>query len=66
MSKPDQDVTVTRDPQPTQVLDSPDNDLLDIDIESISSPALTRLIEEVRNDADVGRAYNRTYHRHNR
>ncbi len=43
---------------------------LDIQLESINSAALTRLIEEVRNDGNgeptVSTAYNRTYHRHNR
>jgi hypothetical protein len=46
------------------------DDSKSLDLESISSAALARLIEEVRNDM-VGRlttstAYNRTYHRHNR
>jgi hypothetical protein len=46
------------------------DDSKSLDIESISSAALARLIEEVRNDS-VGQlaaptAYNRTYHRHNR
>ena len=43
------------------------NDLLEIDVSEISSPALARLVEEVRNDetAKFG-AYNRSYHRHNR
>ena len=40
--------------------------LLDIDMKSISSPTLARLVEEVRNDENISRAYNRTYHRHNR
>jgi len=39
---------------------------LDIDI-SIESPAIRRLIEEVRAEArDVPRSYNRTFNRHNR
>lgn len=46
--------------------ENPRHPLLDVDIQSISSPALSRLVEEVRNDEIVGRAYNRTYHRHNR
>lgn len=66
MPKPNHDQLVTRETQPTRHLDSPKNTLLDVDIESISSPTLTRLIQEVKNDANVGRAYNRTYHRHNR
>ncbi len=33
----------------------------------IDSPALKRLIDEVRSEeADVSRSYNRTYNRHNR
>lgn len=33
----------------------------------IASPALARLIEEVRSgDLEVSRGYNRTYNRHNR
>ena len=43
---------------------------LDLQLKSISSVALARLIQEVRNDDDGERfsptAYNRTYHRHNR
>ena len=46
------------------------DDELDIDVESLSSVALARLAEEVRNDVDheftTTTAYNRTYHRHNR
>jgi len=43
---------------------------LDIQLESINSVALARLIEEVQNNG-IGEltpstAYNRTYHRHNR
>ena len=42
----------------------------DIPLENITSPALTRIVEEVRNDRtgvpDSTTAYNRTYHRHNR
>lgn len=43
------------------------SDLLEIDVSKISSPALARLVEEVRNDEPPStRAYHRTYHRHNR
>ena len=39
---------------------------IDVDLESLPGPTLARLIDEVRNDQPVGRAYNRTYNRHNR
>ena len=43
---------------------------LDIKLENISSTALARLIDEVRNDGKdepvSATNYNRTYHRHNR
>jgi len=40
------------------------DDLLDAPLDS---PALRRLLDEVRgDDADVMRSYNRTYNRHNR
>lgn len=43
---------------------------LDIEVESLSSTALVRLIDEVRNDGNAEPAsittYNRSYHRHNR
>ena len=43
---------------------------LDIQLESINSAALARLIEEVRNggngESTASATYNRTYHRHNR
>lgn len=39
---------------------------LDLDV-AIESPAIRRLIEEVRAEAfDVPRSYNRTFNRHNR
>ncbi len=39
----------------------------DIDVRDISSPALARLIEEVRNEEIHNvQAYNRTHNRHNR
>jgi hypothetical protein len=41
-----------------------ESDILDLPLES---PALARLIQEVRStDFEVTRAYNRTYNRHNR
>ena len=43
---------------------------LDLEIESLGSTALARLVEEVRNPSDTPQVsatnYNRTYHRHNR
>ena len=43
---------------------------LDIKLENISSTALARLVDEVRNDGNgepvSATTYNRTYHRHNR
>lgn len=41
---------------------------LQVDLDSVESAALARLIEEVRNEerAMPITAYNRTYHRHNR
>ncbi len=43
---------------------------IDLEMESLSSAALTRLIEEVSNPTDPAQVsstnYNRTYHRHNR
>ncbi len=39
----------------------------ELDLDQISSPALARLIEEVRNEeALTAHAYNRTHNRHNR
>ncbi len=42
------------------------HDLLELDLDSIPSPTLARLVEEVRNDDNPSLSYNRTYHRHNR
>lgn len=43
------------------------NDPLKIDVSGISSPALARLVEEVRNDEpSTNRAYDRVHNRHNR
>ncbi len=43
------------------------NVLFDVDVKSLSSAALARLVEEVRHDEPmVGKAYDRTYNRHNR
>ena len=39
---------------------------IDLDLDAIESPALSRLIQEVREEATVDRSYSRTYHRHNR
>lgn len=42
------------------------SDTVDIDV-AIKSPAIRRLIEEVRAEAfEVPRSYNRTFNRHNR
>ena len=42
-------------------------DLLEVDISKLSSPALARLIEEVRNEeASPTHAYDRVHNRHNR
>ena len=42
-------------------------DLLEIDISKLPSPALARLIEEVRNEEPSGiDAYSRFHNRHNR
>jgi hypothetical protein len=42
-------------------------DLREIDVSKLSSPALTRLIEEVRNEEPSGiDAYSRFHNRHNR
>jgi hypothetical protein len=48
---------VLREPEPeSELLDAP-----------IDSPALSRLIDEVRSEGtEVSRSYNRTYNRHNR
>lgn len=41
--------------------------LCDVDVKTLSSAALARLVEEVRHDNPmVGRAYDRTHNRHNR
>ena len=58
-------MTEVPDSVPSQV---PTN--LDLEVESLDSAALARLVEEVRNPSDTAQAsatnYNRTYHRHNR
>ena len=42
-------------------------DLLEVDTSKLSSPALARLIEEVRNEeASPTRAYSRMHHKHNK
>ena len=56
------DVKETKSPSSKDV-----SDVLEIDVNEISSPALARLVEEVRNDeTSTFGAYNRSYHRHNR
>ena len=41
--------------------------LLELDVDKFDSPALARLIEEIRNDEPAStRSYDRSYHRHNR
>jgi hypothetical protein len=43
------------------------NGLFDVDLKTLSSAALARLVEEVRHDDPlVGKAYDRTHNRHNR
>lgn len=40
---------------------------MDVDLTKISSPALSRILEEVRNeDVSTTRAYDRVHNRHNR
>lgn len=54
--------TVQMSEAPQQV-----SDLLEIDISKLPSPALARLIEEVRNEEPSGiDAYSRFHNRHNR
>lgn len=46
--------------------DDQSNPISDFDV-AIDSPAIRRLIEEIRAEAvDVSRSYNRTFNRHNR
>lgn len=43
------------------------NAFFDVDLKTLSSAALARLVEEVRHDEPlVGKAYDRTHNRHNR
>ncbi len=43
------------------------NGLFDVDVKTLSSAALARLVEEVRHDDPlVGKAYDRAHNRHNR
>lgn len=45
----------------------PDEGTFEIDLKSISSVALARIVEEVKNDdVSVTRSYDRTHNRHNR
>lgn len=54
-------VQTTESPQEVSV------DLLEIDVSKLPSPALARLIEEVRNEEPSGiDAYSRFHNRHNR
>ena len=59
------DVNDTPEPRKARTAES-----LDVQLNSISSVALARLVKEVKIDDDGERfsptAYNRTYHRHNR
>lgn len=42
-------------------------DPIDVDLTQLSSPALSRIIEEVRNgEASTTRAFDRVHNRHNR
>ncbi len=42
-------------------------ELFDVDVKTLSSAALARLVEEVRHDdPQVGNAYDRVHNRHNR
>jgi hypothetical protein len=51
----------------TAEAESPAGKLQELDLDQISSPALARLIEEVRNEEELmAHAYNRTHNRHNR
>ncbi|MCI0561007.1 MAG: hypothetical protein MN733_21175 [Nitrososphaera sp.] len=46
---------------------NPPQQPLDVDLAQVSSPALARIIEEVRNEEEsTSRAYDRVHHRHNR
>lgn len=54
----------------THTARQPTLERLDVDPKALTSAALARLIEEVRNDpspkAQSATTYNRMYHRHNR
>jgi len=50
-----------------EVQTEPINKINELDLNKISSPVLTRLIEEVRNEEAYSiNAYNRMHNRHNR
>lgn len=53
---------------PVPALDEPPEREIELLDAPLDSPALNRLIEEVRGEEEVGvsRSYNRTYNRHNR
>ena len=53
------------EPETTKI-DGIPRDSLELAIERLTSPTLRRLVEEVRNETEIGRNYNRSYHRHNR
>jgi hypothetical protein len=47
-------------------IETPEEQLPSLDV-AVESPAISRLIEEVRaEETDVPRSYNRTFNRHNR
>jgi hypothetical protein len=58
---------MNRNEMPEKSNPQPTDDGLSVLADEITSVALARLIEEVRNDdAPVPSHYNRSYHRHNR
>lgn len=55
------------DPKDAPITDEQVQELLEMDLSKIGSPALARLIEEIRNDdPDTARMYDRVHNRHNR
>ncbi len=59
------EMPTTKEKQPLPATAASDS--LEIDFSRISSPALARLVEEVRNDEpSTNRAYDRVHNRHNR
>lgn len=54
-------------PLPNARVEIPQVAPLDVDLTKVSSPALARIIEEVRNgEASTTRAFDRVHNRHNR